>query len=257
MPGSRRENCFMKKESFEGLLKQMLEEQTKGIEASPYLLTRIKAEANRKRRKEKDSMKFFNTKRIVAAAVICLLSVTCYGALNFSGEAAHVKNNITSFADLEKAEKKLGFDAKYVECFANGFTFDRGGTGKTYGIDENGEKTGNEYHLMAIGYKNDAGKEVLLSIENGNRSVDSGQEMMDGYSVNVYKFVPPNYEKTEEDIAKEEAGELAISYGTDEIQINSMENYSWQDNGLYYSLTCADCDLGEEEMKKMAEEMKG
>ena len=52
-----------------------------------------------------------------------------------------------------------------------------------------------------------------------------------------------------------DAGEIFVSYGTADVQWNEMENYSWEDNGVYYSLTAADCGFGEEAMAAMAAEI--
>ena len=52
------------------------------------------------------------------------------------------------------------------------------------------------------------------------------------------------------------SGELIISYGTDEVLESVMEIYSWKDGDLFYSMTADNCNLGEDAMAQMAQEMQ-
>ena len=247
----------MRNDEFDRLMKQALEERAQDVAASPFLLEKIKNEAEQRSGKERFSMKGFHMKKIAVAAVICLASVTCYAAVNFGGAVAHSNNNVETFADMKKAEKEAGFDAKYVERFGNGFAFSRGGAGENQGMDEEGNPMGEIYGMLTVSYENKDGENVTLIVEDGNPYVDAGQEAEEGYSAQQYKFVPPDYQLTEEDKAKEASGELLISYGSLEVEEKTMENYSWQEDGLYYSLIAANCDLGEDALAQMAEEIKG
>lgn len=241
------------KSEFDTLIKEALEERVKEIEPSEQMLENIRREA-KERRKETGSMKF-GMKKVVAVAAICLMSVTAYAATQMVGTIGYSTTDITAYEDLAKAEKKLGFDAKYVESFANGFTFENGGIGATQGMDENNNPVGEEYGVLTVCYKNDAGNTLNLRIEEGNPYVDAGNEAGKGYSVSKNKFVPPDYELTEEDKALRDSGELNIAFGSDEVELKTFEHYQWQDDGLYYSLGVFDCDLGEEAMKAMAAEV--
>lgn len=247
----------MKNNEFDRLMKQALEEKARGVEASPFLLQRIKRDVRQKQEKERFSMKGFHMKKLAVAAVICLASVTCYAAANLGGVEAHSSNDIKSFAKMEKAEKKVGFDAKYVESFSNGFTFCRGGTGETQGLDTEGNPFGKKYPTLDIGYRNEDGNWVVLLVEENSLYADTKMELTEGYSSQLYKFVPPDYKLTEEDKAREAKGELVLSYGSEEVKEEIMEGYSWQDEGLCYTLTAADCNLGEAAMVQMAAEIKG
>lgn len=241
------------KSEFDTLLKEALEEKVREIEPSAEMLGNIRQEA-KERRKETGSMKF-GMKKVVAVAAICLMSVTAYAATQMAGTVGYSTTDITAYEDLAKAEKKLGFDAKYVESFANGFTFANGGIGGTQGMDEDNNRIGEEYGVLTVCYENDADDTMILRIEEGNPYVDAGQEAGKGYSVSRNKFVPPDYELTEEDKALQDAGELNIAFGSDKVELKTFEQYQWQDGGLYYSLGVFDCDLGEEALKAMAAEV--
>lgn len=245
----------MKRDELDAMIQHAMEKRTEHLNANPMMLERIKREAASRERKERISMRLFTPKRIAAVAVVCFASVTCYAAVHFNGVEAKTTVDITSYAQVEKAEEKAGFDMKTVETFSNGFTFVNGGTGEIYGQDENRNKVGELYALMTLTYEKD-GKTLVITAQDGNPYVDAGQEVQDGYSSHLYKFVPEGYELTAEDQEKEASGELIISYGTDEVMESVMEVYSWQDGGLFYSMTADNCDLGEEVMAQMAQEMQ-
>lgn len=238
---------------FDTVMKQALLWKTECIEPSQELLQNMKAEI-REQKKENGFMKK-NMKQILAVAAVCVLSVTCYAATQLNSVVSSSTPNIATFAELQKAEKKLDFDAKYVESFTNGMTFQYSGIGEVQGMDADGKTIGTQYQMLTISYADETGKQICLDVENGSPYVDAGMEEAKGYSSQLYKFVPPDYEKTEEDIAKEEAGEMTISYGAQTVELKQAESYYWEDAGVYYSLVGFDCDFGEDAMKQMAKEV--
>ena len=239
---------------FDRMMKEALAERVRDVEPSDEMLENIRKEAD-ERRKENGFMKMNMKKMVTAAAVIAALSVTCYAAGQLGSVVSHSTPNVETFAELEKAEQKLGFDGKFVETFANGMTFQSGGTGETYGMDEDGNKTGKKYKMMTVSYADEKGNEISLNIDGGSPYADAGVEETEGYSTDTYKFVPTDYKLTAEDQEKEAAGELVISVGSDEVEIMQMEYYGWNDNGIYYSLVGFDCGFGEEAMAAMAAEI--
>lgn len=239
---------------FDTLMRQALAEKVRGVEPSDDLLKKIRTEADG-RRKENGFMKYDMRKMVAAVAAVCALSVTCYAAGQLGSVLSSGTNNIRTFAGMEKAEKKLGFDARYVETFANGMTFQYGGTGETRGQDEDGNPMGETYKTMTVSYADEKGNNVTLLIDGGSPYADAGVETTEGYSKDTFLFLPDEDALTEEYKALQDAGEIYISYGSDAVEWNEMENYFWEADGVYYSLTAADCDFGEEEMAKMAAEI--
>lgn len=241
----------MKRDEWDVMIQSVLEKQTERLEADPMMLERVKREAASSARKERFSMKLFTPKRIAAIAVVCFASVTCYAAVNLSGTEAKTTKNITSYAQIEKAEEKMGMDMKTVETFSNGFTFVEGGTGEVTGQDENGTPTGATHPMMTLVYEKD-GKNIMITGEKGDIYADAGEETVEGYRSQLYKFVPEGYELTAEDKAKE----MIISYGADEVTESMVETYTWMDNGVLYTFVADDISLGEEAMTQMAEELR-
>lgn len=70
-----------------------------------------------------------------------------------------------------------------------------------------------------------------------------------------YKFVPANYEMTEEDKALTEQGNYTLSYGTDKVEIQQNKYVSWEKDGVSYTIMGFDLDLTDEEMLDMAGQM--
>ena len=239
---------------FDKMMKQVLEAKVRDVEPSANMLTNIRQEVDEKR-KENGFMKYDMRKMVAAVAAIFALSVTCYAAGQLGGVVSSGIPDIETFAGLEKAEKKLGYDAKYVETFKNGMTFQYGGTGETQGQDEDGNPMGKKYKTMTVSYADEAGNKVSLLIDGGSPYADAGVGASTGYSSNTFLFLPNEDALTEEYKAMRDAGEIYISYGAADVQWNEMENYSWEDNGVYYSLVASDCDFGEDAMAAMAAEI--
>lgn len=71
----------------------------------------------------------------------------------------------------------------------------------------------------------------------------------------AYLFVPPDYQPTDEEKKQERAGELAISYGSDEVENRQFQSVSWTQDSVEYSLYGFDTGLDSEEMLSMAAEL--
>ena len=226
---------------FDLFLIRALENRAMDVHPNPCLLIRIKAEYDQ--RKEHQKMKFGIKKAIAIIAALCLLTASCYAAVQYAVLESHSNSNITNFSALADTEKELGFDAKYVESFPNGFRFSRGGTGTT--INEDGSET----RFLTIAYRNGQKQDLMLHIE----PLRSGTA---GYFTQVCKFVPEDYQPTAEDLAGEKSGEITLSYGNDKIEILTYESYGWQDDDLYYSLAGFDLNMGEEKLASLAAVIK-
>ena len=226
---------------FDLLLTRALQNRAQDAHPDPYLYRKIQTEYHC--RKEARKMKFRTKKIIAIAAALCLLTASCFAAVQYAIVEIHSSADITSYAALEGLEKELGFDAKHVESFSNGFGFERGAIGVTTHTD------GSETRLLTISYQNAQGGSISLQVE----PILSVEE---GYSTQVFKFVPPDYRPTAEDAAMEASGEIVLSYGSDEVENKTFESYAWQDGGLYYSLAGFDLDMGEEKLAAMAAEIK-
>lgn len=243
------------KQSFDAGLRTALDSCVRDVQPSDELLVQIHREYQK--RKDEYKMKFRTKKLITIAAALCLICASCLAAVQMSSVQSGSGKEITDYRGLAAAAKQIGINAKYVPQFENGFAFHRAGTMSSFAQDAQGNAIGEEYSGLNIGYVDASGRQMMLSIEKGNPFADNGMPVSEGYSSNTYKFVPADYERTDEDRAREAEGGFFISFGNEEVEENQAEHYSWQDDGLYYSLTAFDCGFGEVGMAHMAQEIMG
>lgn len=257
--------------SFDEKIKQCLTEETNQIEASKNLFQNIKTEIEKK---GDDYMKFrLTTKKLVAVCILCLTTVVCIAAPKISSWTGHSSGDteITTFPSEKEVKELVGYTPKYVESLPQGFKFKNANVVETQGNDESGNAVVNLKEL-SIFYEreNKANEKELLSFIASNKSEDLfnqehnpdlfKQENISTfnnitlyYDEMPYKFVPPDYELTEEDKKAMESGDLEISYGSSEVENNLMQFVSWYENGMDYLILGSDVNLTKEQLFEMAQ----
>lgn len=218
------------------------------------------------RLEEENRMKHRNWKKvIVAAAAICVLgSITAMALGRATVSVSHSSKNDAVHDYAQAVSMQNGFDknVKSVEKFSNGYQFSE--AVPTYG-DERDEK-GNilsERTYMTYTYEKDGLDSVML---NGYRStmaegtqpdqtmtLENGVELK--YSKMRNKFVPVDYEPTEEELALSEAGKLNIGYGSDEVEEMNSCSVIWKEGEITYVLFSFEDSLSGDEMLQMAKEV--
>lgn len=241
------------KDGFDLLLQRSLQEETAYLQPSEDMLLNIRREADR-RKKEKNDMTFRMKKLVAIAAALCLVCMTCYAAVEIGNYESHTTVDIAEYSQLSVAEEEAGFEIKRVEAFSNGFKFERGGVSESVLDDKDGNRVV-ETKGINVAYTNDDGKYVALFVNSKSFYENGSGVIPAGYSSDTYKFVPPDYQLTDEDKRMMEEGDFFVSYGSDEVEINEMENYYWEDGDLVYGLMASDCGLGETELAAMAREI--
>ena len=116
---------------------------------------------------------------------------------------------------------------------------------------------------MAFWYEKEGEEDILVSgsrISLGETGTpDAVLALEDGtelyYSKLVNKFVPPDYEITEEEKKLQEEGKLNVAYGSQEVEIKNSESVFWRQNGVSYCLFRFGDELNAEEMLAMAREI--
>ena len=179
------------------------------------------------------SMKTGKTLRIaLIAAAICVLLMTSAYAISGTvrGTGTHAMKDTGSYDTLEvlpEAEKTAGYPITAPERFTNGYQFKSLNVGGEAAYGEDNEIL-KEYYSILVEYLRDGKNDLSLSLSpvlelptererpepNEIREID-GIEVR--FSRDHFKFVPENYEKTEEDLAAEAAGHYYVSFGADEI----------------------------------------
>ena len=170
---------------------------------------------------------------LIIAAILTVLMVGSAYALSgipasTGSHYMHGEGEYGSFEAIKKVEKTVGYPVVAVEEFSNGYVFDRVHVGGEAVFDENNEVLEEYYGVMLIYSRPDApdltvNLSPVLELEGGQEPPEPTEEReLDDITLRLsldhYKFVPPDYEKTEEDCKNEAAGHYYISFGTDEIE---------------------------------------
>lgn len=75
------------------------------------------------------------------------------------------------------------------------------------------------------------------------------------YMAYTNKFVPADYELTEEDKTAQENGDLVFSYGVDEVEIKHIQSAGFVKDGIRYTLTEMEESITQEDLLEMAREI--
>ena len=217
--------------------------------------------------KENHCMK--NKKRIryfvLAAALICLLSITVYAVeqLNIHSYLTGSSKYYEQYSDLNRAFAQAGFQATLPESFANGFQFEKAKVQNVEAMDENNHLVMTLQEIVVF-YKNQQGQYLDLrasldmeGLPRDDRPPTSTKTLGDvelSYYRDLYRFVPEDYQPSEEEQEWASQPGHYISYGADEVQERIATFLCWTENGIRYSIL--DWNTVEPEaMFAMAEEM--
>lgn len=156
-------------------------------------------------------------------------------------------SEINDFNKLGDLTKQLNFSAKCVSGFSNGFLF------AVADIMEN---------ELLLCYKNPqtaetincymkAAPETAEPLPPNTQQWQEGDVLFTFYQFD-YKFVPPDYEETEEDTAAVNAGSLQLAWGSREVEEHIIQGVVWQEDDVRYMLSGMDLTLTADEMLDMA-----
>ena len=187
---------------------------------------------------------------VLAAALILALGISAYaiwGVPRSTGTHLMPKAaEYTSLSDLPKIEKDIGYKVTVPERFSNGYDFAGLHVEGEAVFGENNEVL-EEYYAVHVIYSDADASELtlhlspMLDIESQSAPpAPNEQRTVNGAVVNLnldhYRVVPEDYEKTEEDLARESAGHYYISFGSDEIEEYDMAFADFRLNGVTYTL---------------------
>lgn len=214
-------------------------------------------------------MKKLSMKRLaIGVAVGCLLvSGGAFAAGRVVSLTSHSYKTdaCRNYGDMDNMQAKLGYAADTVEKFSNGYCFEKMSVDDVNGNDADGNVI-YTYKDLNISYEKsgeptvwlDVAKPVESSVRRGNpEATRQAGGVTLYYDTTTCKFVPPNYELTDEDKANLEKDNFTISYGTDEVEVQTASDVIWEKDGVKYHLMGFDLNLGADEMFDMAEEIMG
>lgn len=205
----------------------------------------------------------FKKRVIVTLAATFVLGTTALAAgkvFSIVGSSSNIPT-YTNLPTIQQVKDDFGFSPKLVGKFNNGYTYDKAKTSKNEALDEKGNSLDKSKSLGFI-YKK-GNDEVNLDMENKMLGEKSKKEVLvDNYKdIELYyesfttKFLPVDYEMTEQDKKDQASGKYNFSVGTKKIEISQFTFLNWQQDGIYYSFMTTDSDLSQDELVKMAHEV--
>ena len=202
-------------------------------------------------------------KIVVAAAVVAAFGVTAIAAMKAAGLESHtdLRDAVYSVSEIQELSDDEDFGVKYIDEFSNGYKFEVGypSVGKATDADGNTIK---EYTSFAVEYKNGDSEIVFFTEPNADvvdMPTDCETVDVDGTTVytmeDTYKFVPPDYEMTEQDKEDEASGKYIFSYGTDEVEIQNVKQVMLKEGSVICTILEQTGTLDMDELVSMAEEV--
>lgn len=213
------------------------------------------------------AMNRFKKVALLVAACFVLLTGTCLAAQNglFTSIVGTTNSaaEYMDFADLDKAEKDFGANIMAVESFFNGYRFTGMDVTTNYLMDNSNNTTG-EYPELSLSYANEDGAHLELSavkeenVYNEERT-DTAQKTVGDitlhYNMDTYKFVPENYELTDEDKQRQANDDhYFISIDATQVEETHFSFVTFVKDGIYYSLMSMNGESADT-MFAMAEEL--
>lgn len=200
---------------------------------------------------------------LVAICATLILGITAFAASGIITTWYSSSSPADEFYELPESEKlvdEIGYEVVLIEEFENGYEFKRGHVVNNRLADD-GNNTVEKFKSTSFYYEK-AGDRVIYSQDKFASDVPFDGDMVHSengvdiyYNTFVNKFVPTDYELTEEDKKAEENGELVFSYGTDTVEIITVQSVGFEKDGIRHSLMQMDGKLSREELVAMAKEI--
>lgn len=214
---------------------------------------------------ETKMMRFNKMKMVVWIAAACMVfGTTVFAAGKISGYKSW-SNTLTEEKDISKAREdaeKLGVTLEIPADFSNGYVFDRSNAGGIEGLDEDGNAVVSGKSFEATYCREDASN-IYLNVDPSFEPLVAEEcdicKEINGIKVyfydHIYKFVPSDYELTDEDRENMEKPGYNISYGSDEVEEQKCSGFIFEYEEKVYNILSFDAELSADEWYEMAEEL--
>lgn len=226
---------------------------------------RERISAKLKENKNVKEIKLMSKKKIItiAAAAVMAIGVIAYAAsstITSISSHSYAWDDYKTLPTAERCIKDAGYVPTLIEEFDNGYAFS---VGHIAGTEFNGEggETIEKFKSFHFDYKK-GGDKVYFTCEKYSSEMEPKGElaaeengMKIYYNSFVNKFVPADYELTEEDRRAEENGELVFSYGASEVEVMEIVSVKWSNGEMHYDLMQMNGKLSKDELVDMAKEI--
>ncbi|WP_455491983.1 hypothetical protein [Butyricicoccus sp.] len=243
-------------------IKEMLHQCADELHAPDSMQARVKFALNNAPARKRHLW----SKRFVAVAAVAAIAVTgafAAGGMGgiFSQSWSDQRLDLSSTqAHLADAGVALTLPDKIGEyTFSYGFDVDTtaqndmGENEKVAEVDATYEKDGVELNFSA--HKSYS----VFTEDKMDNPVPATTAEVNGVTLTYrdthYRFVPADYEKSDEEKQQEKNGELVISYGSDEVEDKMFQSVLWEQDGATYLISGFDTGLDAQAMFDMAAEL--
>lgn len=217
---------------------------------------------------ENKKMKKMNMKKmVISVAAGCLL----LGSISVAAidDIAYIASSSSAFGEkdfskLDKYEEEVGFSVKALEKFQNEYTFVEMVIDNNSKCDENGNSV-MDFKGISFEYEKSGCDSLYISMDkdiylsrDDERQPDEITVIGDievSYYLDTYKWVPVDYELTEEDEENLKKDNYFISDGADEVSENLVSSVSWVQDGIYYNIGNVFGETDADVLFQMAEEL--
>ena len=208
---------------------------------------------------------FFVKRAVIAAAIVAAFGVTAVAAMKASFLESHtdLRTAVTDIAEFQEMNDDENIGVTYPEELS-GYTFDKGYASNDKASDTDGNVI-REYKAFTADYVN--GDKSVTVIADPSADIIEISNYYDTEDINgttvyksetTFKFVPPDYEMTEQDKADEASGKYVFSYGSNEVEIETMRQVAWvTDENVLITILSSDGMADMDELVSMAGEMIG
>lgn len=210
---------------------------------------------------------FRKTYRVLLIAVAVSLLVLTASAANVFNIRSLITGTWKSYKAyhmLDQAMEDAGFKISVKEGFDNQYFFTEVFVNETSAMDSENQEAISYKEIIVI-YSNDSGDNLMLNahpdledIPSTPSPVVSSKTIANvtvNYYLDHYRYVPDDYELSEEDrIWGQQPGNY-IGYGSESIEETSVAFLSWSAGGIYYSIMDSDSSESPEFLFSMAEEL--
>ena len=239
-------------------IKEMLHQCADELHAPDSMQARVKFALNNAPARKRHLW----SKRFVAVAAVAAIAVTgAFAAggmggifskgwsdqrLDLSSTQAHLADAGVALTLPDKIGEYTFSYGSDVDTTARN---DMGETEKVSEVDATYTKDGAELNLSA--HKS----YTVFTEDEMENPVPATTAEVNGVTLN-YRFVPDDYEKSDEEKQQEKSGELVISYyGSDEVEDKMFQSVLWEQDGVTYLISGFDTGLDAQTMFDMAAEL--
>lgn len=208
-----------------------------------------KNEIIEKCRQQKEDKKMLGKRKIIMVVAAALAVFATVGAASGIYTITYHSwsnewNDWESMPSYEELEKKLGF-VPVIEEDIDGFIFS-GATVVGNRKEDESDGSSEKFKSIHIEYEN-SGKRMDIFVweEKYAEEINADEtEVYNGIELNYLKYnnkqVPPGYELTQEDKAREQSGDVVFSYGADEVTESVVQQVIFRYEGLEYDILTDD-----------------